>query len=245
MADSVTAIVVDGEVTPPLSVPFHASVQTYRSNTAIRRAWSQRLRRYVPIGRLPQRRRLCPVDADWFRAAARACPSHRDKIPDSDCVLYVDRADKAFSRMPPRLVSRHVKKNACVFVETDAGPRALSGKLDIRRAESPKCATSWMRQAIQRQIDLFRARESRGDARCHLCAKSLKGKLSHVDHGVGEFSFKDIARRFLQKMEGLHGQHASERGASAQNALRRRWQQFHRKHARLSMACVSCNLANK
>ena len=211
----------------------------YTSSTALRRAWSQRLRRYKPKGgSAPRRRKVNPQDTSWFLQAARACASHRHKVPDTDAQMYVDRADRAFEGMPARLVSRHVKRCVCVFVETAAGPRALNGKLDLLRETVPRTRTAWMRQAVQRQIDVFRAAARRDGPRCHLCHKSLQGKMTHVDHGVGEYSFKDIARRFGETRTPAEM-------TTGGKAVRRQWQRFHKKNARLALACVACNLANK
>ena len=152
--------------------------------------------------------------------------------------MFVDRADRAFGGLPVRLVSRYMKRCVCLFVETPTGPRTLNGRLDMTRGNAPRASTVWMRQAVQRQIDLFRARARRDGARCHICNKSLQGKITHVDHGVGERSFREIARRFSE------GKTASDL-SSGKTLIRRQWQRFHKTHARLALACVSCNLTNK
>ena len=63
---------------------------------------------------------------------------------------------------------------------------------------------------------------------------------NHIDHGVGERSFKAIVRRF--ETDVLDSSMTSNLCTAA---LRLKWQAFHRKLASLSLTCKACNLTNK
>jgi hypothetical protein len=232
---------------------------TYKSNASLRAAWKARLAVYVSgKGKsVPKRVDVEEEDAAWFLQVARLCPSHSSKLLNKPAPsnVFVDRADLPFGEavcaLPasklPRGISKHLRHHACLYAEFPGYKLcSLSSKLELkpRIVDRHALLLAWLRRGIQCQIDEFRS-AARSSARCHLCDKSLVGRMNHVDHGTGTRSFKHISSEFLATKHGVQLQGITRLGSNSAVSLGCKWQSFHRKHAILAMACVSCNLTTK
>lgn len=207
---------------------------------------------------------LSDAQAEWFVKTACLFDKQRSKLYGADpgCPetslranrAFIDKASLGFGRYGgSKSGAKHMGNMKCVFFADRHDPakfRAVSSTLgDFDKAKDDARATKdWLRQAIDSQIERFRHDMKCGDPeryRCYLCNRQLGiGVESHVDHGVGEVSFKRLAERF-QTAEGLGRAIVAADRKGGGSGAKRRWQDFHREHCRLTLTCRKCNLKNK
>ena len=224
------------------------------SRTALQREWSKRVNKYhTPSGR----HRVQPEDKDWFIDVAFMFDKQRAKLYHgaaatvNDCKrqtnVFVDKAGLGFGSYHGKK-STHVRKSRCVYFQSALHNfkfRAVSSALaDVNEVKDERDRiVEWLRTEIECQIKSFR-KANRG-GRCHLCRRPLSGKLTHVDHGIAENSFRCIAKDFqTQGHEGGIGRPLSLEDTK-DAAIGRLWKTFHKSRANLTMTCSKCNLTNK
>jgi hypothetical protein len=240
--------------------------EEYASKAALQREWRERCRRY----HRPGRANASNEDTIWFITAAFASGTHRKFLFEcntddlSKCLqankVHIDQAGTSFGPggLSNRFVvkaSKHMRRVRCVFVVSASDPtkmHTVPSNLGDSQGQQKKIATlGWLRQAIQGQIDTYRGKRKMQASlvestthrpyNCEICKKSCRRKENHIDHGIGDDSFKAILKRF--QTECLLRPVTSEDGED--RAIRSRWQKYHQRNARLSLTCKTCNLANK
>ena len=237
-----------------------------RQGIAKKKSGSGRKRSAKSSSATPSRGRieLSDAQAEWFVKTACLFDKQRSKLygantrcPETSLRAnraFIDKASLGFGKYGgSKSGAKHLGNMKCVFFADRHDPtkfRAVSSTLgDFDKIKDDSRATKdWMRQAIDSQIERFRHDMKCGDPeryRCYLCNRQLGiGIESHVDHGVGETSFKRLAERF-QTTECLgRGVVAADR-KSGNSGTKRKWQDFHRKHCCLTLTCRKCNLKNK
>lgn len=202
---------------------------------------------------------LEPSAARWFIEVAFLFGKQRSKLYPSGVndihtaqatnVVFLDRADLGFGSYSGKK-NKHLRGSKCVFFQhaTDKFKfRAVSSDLgDVdERKDGRALVIQWLRREIQCQIDNFREKQRAlikdGGYRCAICKTTLGSIESHVDHGVGQESFKELVNRFQEK-ELKRPLNTTD---MRDNSIANHWKRFHRLHARLSMTCKQCNLTNK
>ena len=159
---------------------------------------------------------------------SRRARSRKSKGPDHRCVYFMSLTDpSAKSRAVPLTLG-----------ETEA-------------VKQKKFCTRWLREAVSAQIRLFinrrkyaatlRCTKNYKPYTCNLCGRSCASKSNHVDHGTGEHSFKELVRRFDKDIL----KRAATAADGSNEQVVHKWQQFHKKHAKLTLTCAKCNLKNK
>lgn len=243
--------------------------EEFGSKTALQRAWRVRFgevckRRKAPkepstVCRKPVVKKRGRIDiageeADWFIEAAFHFDKQRARLyPEGVDALgvalsannvFAENASAGFGSLFGGRVPKHLKK--CIFFQDKQVPhrfRTVNSMLkddDLKR-DTKTAIIAWLRQAIQPQIDSFRAKDRKyGTYHCFLCACDLKGEENHVDHGVGRDSFREIAQRFQD--EGLGRPLTLD---DLKGGMTKKWRRYHKTNATLQMTCRTCNLTNK
>ena len=243
--------------------------EEFGSKTALQRAWRVRFgevckRRKAPkeantVCRKPVVKKRGRIDiageeADWFIEAAFHFDKQRARLyPEGVDALgvalsannvFAENASAGFGSLFGGRVPKHLKK--CIFFQDKQVPhrfRTVNSMLkddDLKR-DTKTAIIAWLRQAIQPQIDSFRAKDRKyGTYHCFLCACDLKGEENHVDHGVGRDSFREIAQRFQDEELGRPLALDDLKGG-----MTKKWRRFHKTNATLQMTCRACNLTNK
>lgn len=231
----------------------------YASRAALRKEWRGRCAKYSKDGE-----DVSEVDRRWFVSAAYASGTHRRYLCGDSieaCLLttkvLTDRVGRCF-RGGKRKLSRRMRDQRCIFfahVDRPDEVRAVPGTLgETPRAREKTKVTAWMRKSIQEQINDYRQKRkvqshlhASGDHlpyNCDICGCCCRNRENHVDHGVGEHSFKAILKDFEADVIGREIGATDIAGRQA-GRLRTKWQKFHGERARLSLTCRKCNLQNK
>lgn len=211
-------------------------------------------------GKSVPRVQLEPEQAAWFLEVAMQFPKQRQRIFPTNATdittvkartaVFIDRAGVAFGNYYGKKASKYLTNARCIFFQNKADPsqfRTVPADFGpVASQGGASTVTSWMRQAIQHQIDRFRKKQvaeakKGGKYVCAICDRRLGGVESHVDHGVGPDSFKAIKADF-QTNEMKRELKLTD---TTNEGVLKRWRAFHLGRAKLRMTCRNCNLTNK
>ena len=226
-----------------MPTPYTVGDDTYATRTAFAKAWRDKM----PKASKKRTDRVYLVDAarQWYIRAAHC--THRRAELGMDGALDVALRWRVFvargDHCDPRATLRPM-----VFFERPDGQCRSAGCQPERKAPNAALRMSrWMREQVKDQLQAYRdcsslvvsAEFTGSDSvwlKCGRCGRSIKGE-SHVDHGVGEDSFRQIASDFVSSVKTT-----DEASFQQIQSMRKEWKAFHLARFRPQLTCARCNL---
>ncbi len=222
--------------------------ETYASRTAFAKAWRDKM----PKSSMKRTDRVYLADAlrQWYIRAAH-CTHRRSELGMDSALdsalrwrVFVARGDHRDQRATVRPM---------VFFERPDGHCRSAGCQPERKAAKTMNhklrLAKWMREQIKDQMQTYRdcsrlvvsAEFTGSDSvwlKCGRCGRSIKGE-SHVDHGVGEDSFRQIASDFVASVGATATDEAMFQKVQS---MRKEWKAFHLARFKPQLTCARCNL---
>lgn len=170
-----------------------------------------------------------------------------NKIDINDKIWILD-----LLQMHPRWLQKSADMKDITIKKTDRGQNAfhlIKNTGELEDISYLKCFNGEnehlllykaLRYDIEKQIISFRNQIFESDVSCEICSEILQNNsTTHIDHII---PFSDIAKEFLSQFGHIETKSTGYNRTIVDETIRKKWFEYHLKHAKLRPLCSECNL---